>query len=73
MKNTEVWIFIFLLGLIGLNWPMLEVFYATSVFYLFGFWLLFIALMAIAVHNYSSGSATDRKRKTPAARSSPPR
>jgi uncharacterized membrane protein YuzA (DUF378 family) len=50
MKNTEVWIFIFILGLLGLNWPLLEIFHTDVVKYLFAFWLIFIILIAFAVY-----------------------
>jgi len=49
MRNPEIWIFIFILGLLGLNWPFLEIFHVNVVGYLFSFWLLFIALVALAV------------------------
>lgn len=48
MKNTEIWVFIFILGLLGLNWPLLEIFHTTVVAYLFVFWVLFIILIAFA-------------------------
>ncbi|HAK87542.1 MAG: hypothetical protein A2077_00355 [Nitrospirae bacterium GWC2_46_6] len=46
MKNTEIWLFIFALGLLGLNWPLLEIFHTDAPAYLFVFWLLFILLIA---------------------------
>ncbi|HET6515084.1 MAG TPA: hypothetical protein VFG09_07990 [Thermodesulfovibrionales bacterium] len=49
MRNPEIWIFIFILGLLGLNWPFLEIFNVTVVSYLFIFWFLFILLVAFAV------------------------
>ncbi|MCL5061977.1 MAG: hypothetical protein M1443_02045 [Nitrospirae bacterium] len=48
MKNTEIWLFIFILGLLGLNWPLLEIFRIEVVTYLFVFWALFIILVAFA-------------------------
>lgn len=48
MKNTEIWIFIFILGLLGLNWPFLEIFRTEVTTYLFVFWLVFIGLVAFA-------------------------
>lgn len=50
MKNTEIWIFIFILGLLGLNWPFLEIFHTDAAEYLFSFWLIFIILIAFAVY-----------------------
>jgi hypothetical protein len=49
MRNPEIWIFIFILGLLGLNWPFLDIFHVSVVTYLFSFWLLFILLVAFAV------------------------
>jgi hypothetical protein len=49
MRNPEIWIFIFILGLLGLNWPFLDIFHVSVVTYLFSFWLLFIVLVAFAV------------------------
>jgi hypothetical protein len=48
MRNTELWVFIFLLGLFGLNWPIIEIFHINIVMYLFVFWILFIGLVAYA-------------------------
>ncbi len=50
MKNTEIWVFIFSLGLLSLNWPFLEIFYTKVVAYVFVIWILFIILIAIAAH-----------------------
>ncbi len=50
MKNTGIWVFIFSLGLLALNWPFLEIFYTQVVAYLFVTWILFIALIAVAAH-----------------------
>ena len=49
MRNPEIWIFIFILGLLGLNWPFLEIFNVSVISYLFIFWFLFILLVAFAV------------------------
>lgn len=48
MKNTEIWVFIFILGLLFLNWPVLEIFRIEVVGYLFVFWAIFIGLIAFA-------------------------
>ncbi len=53
MRNAELWVFIFILGLLGLNWPLLEIFYVNIVVYLFVFWLFMIALVAGA--SYKNG------------------
>ncbi|MCL4490668.1 MAG: hypothetical protein M1510_02025 [Nitrospirae bacterium] len=57
MRNAELWVFIFLLGLLGLNWPIIEIFHIDVIMYLFVFWLLFIGLVAYAAHK----SGMDRK------------
>ncbi len=56
MKNTEIWVFIFSLGLLSLNWPFLEIFYTRVVVYLFVTWILFIILIAIAAHKTSGNN-----------------
>jgi len=50
MKNTEIWVFIFILGLLFLNWPVLEIFRIEVVRYLFVFWAIFIGLIAFATY-----------------------
>ena len=50
MKNTEIWVFIFILGLLFLNWPVLEIFHIEVVRYLFVFWAVFIGLIAFATY-----------------------
>jgi hypothetical protein len=46
VKNAEIWVFIFILGLLALSWPILEIFHTTVVAYLFVIWILFIILIA---------------------------
>ncbi|MGD0884554.1 MAG: hypothetical protein ABSA46_06710 [Thermodesulfovibrionales bacterium] len=55
MRNPEIWVFIFVLGLLGLNWPLLEIFRIEVVSYLFFFWLLLIILVAVATHKKRPG------------------
>lgn len=50
MERYEIWIFIFMLGLLGFNWPFLEIFYSETFRYLFSFWLIFIAIIAFAAY-----------------------
>ena len=50
MKNTEIWVFIFILGLLFLNWPVLDIFRIEVVRYLFIFWAVFIGLIAFATY-----------------------
>lgn len=56
MKHTEIWVFIFSLGLLGLNWPLLEIFHTNVVAYLFVTWLLFIILVAFGAHKKNSNN-----------------
>lgn len=58
MKNTEKLIFIFTVGLLCLNWPLIEIFRAHILPYLFMFWLLFILFVALA----SSRAGKDERR-----------
>lgn len=48
MSDVAVWIVLFHLGLLGLNWPLLEVFRGAAFEYLMLFWLLFLFLVARA-------------------------
>jgi len=52
MRNTEIWVFIFFLGLLGLNWPVLEIFHTEVLPYLFLFWLFLVILIAVAVKKF---------------------
>jgi hypothetical protein len=42
LKNKEVWLFIFLFGLLFFNWPLMDIFAAVLPYYLYFIWLLFI-------------------------------
>ena len=46
--------FIFILGLLGFDWPLLEIFRGGVALYLFVFWFLMIVFVAAA--SYKSGS-----------------
>ena len=59
MKHTEIWVFIFSLGLLSLNWPFLEIFYTTEVSYLFVTWILLIVLVAFAAHKTNSNKSSE--------------
>jgi hypothetical protein len=48
MNDIAVWIVIFHVGLLGLNWPLLEVFHGSAFTYLLVFWLLFVLLVGLA-------------------------
>jgi hypothetical protein len=47
LKNKELWIFIFLVGLLGFSWPVLEIVHTWVDLYLFIFWALFIGIVAL--------------------------
>jgi len=49
LRNPEIWLFIFVLGLLGLNWPFLEIFHISVAKYLIVFWFFYIVLVAFAV------------------------
>jgi uncharacterized membrane protein YhaH (DUF805 family) len=59
VKSAEIWVFIFILGLLGINWPVIEIFHTRVVAYLFVTWVLFIALIAFSARK---GSAENRPR-----------
>lgn len=59
MKNTEIWVFIFFLGLLSFNWPLLEIFHTEVVAYLFVTWILFILLIAFAARRTNSSKGSD--------------
>lgn len=42
MRNKEVWLFIFLVGLLLFNWPLIDLFEAVLPYYLYAAWVLFI-------------------------------
>gem|GEM_PF-1061428 len=47
VKTLEVLIFIFILGFLCFNWPLLEIFRSNVVSYLAVSWLLFIISVAL--------------------------
>ena len=59
MKNTEIWVFIFSLGVLSMNWPLLEIFHIDVAEYLFVTWFLFIVLVAFAVQKTNSSKGSD--------------
>lgn len=42
MDSKELWIFIFLIGIVLFNWPFLNIHSGGLTTYLFGVWILFI-------------------------------
>ncbi|MGB9736446.1 MAG: hypothetical protein ACP5JP_07015 [bacterium] len=47
MRNKDVWIFIFLVGLLGFSWPIIEIMHAWVSLYLFIFWITLIIIVAL--------------------------
>ena len=43
--RNEVWLFVFLVGLLAFNWPALDVFSASLPAYLFSAWLVLVAVI----------------------------
>ena len=48
MNDVTVWVAIFILGLLCLNWPLLGIFHDRPFVYLLVFWLFFVLLVARA-------------------------
>ncbi|MEW6117061.1 MAG: hypothetical protein AB1553_09200 [Nitrospirota bacterium] len=74
--NAELWIFLFIIGLLGLNWPLLEIFHTEEAGYLFSFWLLFIVFIAVVAYKQNNhqrqGSPEGKGAQSPAPRTSRP-
>jgi hypothetical protein len=47
-NDVAVWVAIFVVGLLGLNWPLLAIFHDHPFVYLIVFWLFFLLLVARA-------------------------
>jgi len=47
LKKAELWIMLFIVGILGFNWPFIEIFKTGVAVYLFLFWLVFIVLEAV--------------------------
>lgn len=45
MKDRDLWIFIFVIGVAALGWPLLAIFRANLPAYLFSAWLALIAAL----------------------------
>ena len=48
MNDVAVWVAIFILGLLCLNWPLLGIFHDNPFAYLLVFWLVFVVIVAWA-------------------------
>ncbi len=53
MKSKEVWIFLFFIGTLALNWPLLDIFGSHLPAYLFTAWTLLIALIYFFIRRAS--------------------
>ena len=49
-SDVTVWIALFCLGLLGLNWPLLAIFHDSPFGYLLAFWICFVLLVARVAH-----------------------
>lgn len=48
----ERYIFIFMFGLLVFGWPLLAIFQSGLVSYLYGMWLAYIIVLAVATRNF---------------------
>jgi hypothetical protein len=46
--KRDIWIALFLLGLLLFGWPLLNIFHDSLVYYLFTTWFIFIVLIFLA-------------------------
>jgi hypothetical protein len=51
MRNKEIWLFLFLFGMLLFNWPFLDIFSMSLPAYLFGTWAVFIILVGILIRS----------------------
>ena len=47
MGGKETWVFVFLLGVVAFNWPLLKIFGSSLPYVLYGFWALLILCIAV--------------------------
>jgi hypothetical protein len=48
--KREIWIFLFVMGVLLFSWPFITIFEANLSTYLFSVWGIFIALVFLASH-----------------------
>jgi hypothetical protein len=48
MGTNERWVFLFVLGTLLFNWPILSIFHRSLPYYLFAAWGVFLGAMALA-------------------------
>ncbi len=49
MDNKELWAFLFLIGTLLFNWPLLGIFNLSLPFYIFAAWGLFIVAVGLFI------------------------
>jgi putative Ca2+/H+ antiporter (TMEM165/GDT1 family) len=49
MENKEIWIFVFCMGTLFFNWPILGTVKASLPYYLYGAWACFIGVIAFII------------------------
>jgi hypothetical protein len=49
MDNKELWAFLFLIGTLLFNWPLLGIFNLSLPFYIFAAWGLFIVAIGLLI------------------------
>lgn len=59
MSSKEIFPFVFLIGIILFNWPVLEVFHLSLPYYLFGIWALLIFVIGVVLW-LKTGDRDDR-------------
>ena len=50
MVSKELWLFLFLIGILLFNWPLLVIFGLSLPYYLFGVWGIFIIVIGISIN-----------------------
>jgi len=50
MDSKELWLFLFLIGILLFNWPLLVIFGLSLPYYLFGVWGIFIIVIGISIN-----------------------
>jgi hypothetical protein len=63
VKDASFRVFLFILGLLGMIWPLIEVFRLSVVPYVFSFWFVLIVLALLSDRLCArEGPATEKKR-----------
>lgn len=59
MKNRELWLFLFSVAALLLNWPFLEIFSMSLPLYLFGVWGGLIILVGLFINVFARERGKD--------------